>query len=253
MFVLFNIMVKSELCQRIELCGSIQTLNKDGCCAVIRLLFDILDYNSLNRLLTTIISNTNGVVSYNDLQTFEKEFYNLLSSSNSQYVVQKQQSHSTTTVTSDTLNNTEKQLFPLLRLSIDLVTKTSLYLNQYDIFEFEQCCRLFYTMINNTTYLKQSNTYNTFTIGNTLFKKLAQSQYSFFKYSKATRLEFDISAHYVGVGITQSSLMNFLRTFTINGIKSKKIAQTMVYLTIYLVQSNHYHLMMEWHYLVKCH
>ena len=96
----------------------------------------------------------------------------------------------------ETLQKEERALFPFLQLPIDLVTETSLYLNEDDIFQFEQCCRLFYTMINNTTYLKQSNTFNTFTIDNTIFKQLTQSQYSFFKYSKAMTLEFCNSTHF---------------------------------------------------------
>ena len=43
--------------------------------------------------------------------------------------------------------------FPLLHLPIDLISKTSLYLNEKDIFNYEQCCRLFYQMVNNTSHL----------------------------------------------------------------------------------------------------
>ena len=189
---LAEMMVKSQLCQRIDLCGSIDQLNKDGCWEVIRLLSDILGKNSLNRLVTIIVSNTHGILSYDDLQKFEKEFDQLLSS-NSQYIKEQQ---STTTV--DTLNNRKtlekehvQQSFPLHRLPIDIIQKTSLFLNEKDIFQFEQCCRLFYTMINNTSYLKQTNNFKTFEITNRRFAQLAQSKYSFFKYSKAMTLQFD--------------------------------------------------------------
>ena len=181
-------MTKSQLCQRIELCGSIQALNKDGCCEAIRLLCDILGNNSWKQLLSVIISNKN-ILSHDDLQKFEKEVYQLLSS-NSLYVIQQE---STTTI-DETLQKEEKRkaslIFPLPRLPIDLITKISLFLNEKDIFQFEQCCRLFYTMINNTRYLKQSNNFNKFTIDNKRFEQLTQSKYSFFKYSKAKTLEF---------------------------------------------------------------
>ena len=42
-------------------------------------------------------------------------------------------------------NKTTKQsvLFPLFRLPNDLIEATSLFLNEKDIFQFEQCCRYF--------------------------------------------------------------------------------------------------------------
>ena len=89
-----EMMTKSQLCQRIELCGHLQALNKDGCCEAIRLLCDILCSNNLNRLLTATISNP-SILSYNDLRKFDKKFHQLLSS-NSQYIQQEQQSSTST-------------------------------------------------------------------------------------------------------------------------------------------------------------
>ena len=190
----FNfVMLKSNLCERIELCKSIETLSKDGCLAVIRLMSNIISNNNLNCFLINIVLNSNGILSNNHLQEFGKEFEQLLSS-HPQYIQQPSK-----TITSHKQEKQEKQqkeqLFPLLRLPIDLITNTSLYLDEKDIFQFEQCCRLFYTMINNTKYLKQSNNFKTFIVDNERFDQLTQSQYSFFKYSKATTLEFENTSH----------------------------------------------------------
>ena len=61
----------------------------------------------------------------------------------------------------------EEIIFPLLRLPMDIIkNNVSFFLNEKDIFEFEQCCRLFYQMINISSYLKQSHNFKTFTITN---------------------------------------------------------------------------------------
>ena len=73
-------MLKSDLCERIELCQSIEKLNRDGCLEVIRLMSNVFDNNILNRLLIRTIVNSNGILCDNQLQAFGKEFYQLLSS-----------------------------------------------------------------------------------------------------------------------------------------------------------------------------
>ena len=86
-------------------------------------------------------------------------------------------------------------IFPLQRVPIDLIATASLYLNEKDIFNFEQCCRLFYNVINNTSYLSKCNNLKTFSISD---KRLTQTTCSkskccFFKYSNATELCFRIT------------------------------------------------------------
>ena len=50
----------------------------------------------------------------------------------------------------------------LLRLPIDLTNNISLYLNEQGIFNFERCCKLFYQIVNNASYINQCNTFKTF-------------------------------------------------------------------------------------------
>ena len=186
-------MLKSELCERIELCKSIDKLNRDGCLEVIRLMSNIFDNNILNRLLIGTIVNSNGMLCDNQLQAFGKEFYQLLSS-NPKFIQQcSSNTHSNCNHQPKKVKKkekTEKQLFPLLRLPIDIITNISFYFKENDIFVFEQCCRLFYTMINNTSYLKQSNNFKTFKVNNDRLEQMIQSRCSFFKYSKARQLQF---------------------------------------------------------------
>ena len=182
-------MLNSDLCERIELCKSIEKLNKDGCWEVIRLMSNITN-NSVNRFLISIVLNSNGILCNNHLQTFGKELQHLISS-NSQYIQQPSEGN----ICQTTQKEEKDQLFPLLRLPIDLIKNTSLYLHEEDIFQFEQCCRLFYKMISNTTYLNESNNFKAFRIDDKRFEQLMQSQHSFFKYSKAMILQFSNSTN----------------------------------------------------------
>ena len=61
-----------------------------------------------------------------------------------------------------TTHRNDKILFPLFALPTDLIISTSFFLNEKDIFHFEQCCRLFYQIVNNLSYLDQSNNFKTF-------------------------------------------------------------------------------------------
>ena len=189
-------MSKSSLCQRIELCGSIHRLNEDGCLQAIRLLSNILGYKTLNHFLISIVVKRDGILdSNNHLQDFDTQFNQLLSSNqNYNQKCDSCTSHSIKPAKEEE-QQPQKALFPLLRLPIDIIKNTTLFLNETDIFKFEQCCRLFYTMINNKIYLNQSNNFKIFTIDSNRFEQLTQSQYSFFKYSKARRLEFDMSTN----------------------------------------------------------
>ena len=101
-------------------------------------------------------------------------------------------------------DNNEKQkksqnISKLLQLPIDLICKTSLYLDTETIFRFETCCILFYQIINNSTYLNQSNTFKFFSISDKELEAMTQAKYRFYKFSKATDLtigSFDIEYPY---------------------------------------------------------
>ena len=56
------------------------------------------------------------------------------------------------------------------------------------VFGFEQCCRLFYQMINNSAHLKQSNSFKVFTFNKTVLDEMMMLRYSFYKYSQCEKL-----------------------------------------------------------------
>ena len=176
-------MAKSVLSGRIEVCKAIPKLNKAGCCDVIRLLQNFTELNDLNQLTIKIFMDCSNNWTIDQITPFENEITQTLSNKN--YYHSHSQSHK-----HKSISNTGKDVeFPLLRLPTDLITQISFYLNEQDIFEFEQCCRLFYQMINNTSYLNLSKNFQDFFINSETLNQISQAQHCFFKYSKAKKVD----------------------------------------------------------------
>ena len=173
-------MSNSCLSGRIDVCTSISKLNKDGCNDVIRLLQNVLGLDDLNQFVTKIFMDCSNNWTIDQIMQFENEMKQTLNNHMHHENYNPSQPHSRK---DDPSMNNEVQ-FPLLRLPIDLITKTSFYLNENDIFKFERCCRLFYKMINNSSYLSLSNNFKTFIIKDETLDEMRQRQCSFFKYSK---------------------------------------------------------------------
>ena len=174
-------MSKSVLSERIDVCSSISRLNKDGCLDVIRLLPNILGLDDLNQFITKIFMDYGNNWGINQIIHFGDKIKQTLNDEN------YSQSHKNNACAN---KNIEQNIqFPLLRLPIDLITQISFYLNEDGIFKFEQCCRLFYQMINNTSYLNLSNNFKTFKIKNETLDQMSQTSYSFFKYSKTKHVQ----------------------------------------------------------------
>ena len=188
-------MSKSCLSRKIDICNSISKLSKDGCFEVIRLLGDaaIVSGNSikLHQLTTKMFMDCSNNWTSDQIIEFENKIKQTLSYENGNHC-HSQSTSQQNNYKSIKLANTNKDIqFPLFRLPIDLITHSSFYLNEKDILNFEQCCRLFYQMINNTSYLKLSNNFKRFIINCKTLDQMSQRKYSFFKYSKAKYLKLD--------------------------------------------------------------
>ena len=174
-------MSKSRLSHRIQLIQLIVGLDEAGCLDVIRLIQEELEYKSLNEMLINIIMQCTKNLSNDCFIKIE----NGIKQKYQQYPIKQKTS---------SINKTQNKniLFDLHRLPNDLITKTSLYLNEKDIFNFEQCCRFFYKMINNISYLKQCNNFKHFSLTKTSFNQLIDPNCSFFKFSKANTLSIGV-------------------------------------------------------------
>ena len=177
-------MSRSTLSIKISLSELVERLNDDGCVNVIRLLQNELGHDTLNTMVNKIIMQLTQNLSNESLIKIEKTIKDKYSQHFTQNTLPTTKKNN---VSADTV------LFPLLRLPNDLILKTSLFLHEKDIFPFEQCCRLFYKMINNTSYLTQCNNFKEFFLTKKRLNEMRQDKYSFFKYSKANKLTCNLS------------------------------------------------------------
>ena len=178
-------MFRSNLALKISIGELVERLNDDACVDVIKLVQHELGHDSLNALVKKIIIQFTQTLPNESLAKIEKKIRDKYSQHSTSSAVPAIQSNINNTAAVD-----YDVIFPLLKLSDDLISKTSLFLNKKDIFQFEQCCRLFYQMINNTSYIKQPmcNNFKTFIITKKRLMEMRNDKYSFFKYSKANQL-----------------------------------------------------------------
>ena len=175
-------MFRSRLSIRISISELVETLSENECVNVIRLLQHELGYTSLNTMVNKIMFQLTQTVTNESLINME------------QTIKDTSSAHPTPNPIISAINNTSQDnvLFPLHRLPNDLILKTSLFLNDKDIFKFEQCCRLFYKMTNNTSYLTHCHNFKEFIITKKRLEQMKQPTYNFFKYSKTNQLAVNL-------------------------------------------------------------
>ena len=164
-------MSRSHLTYKLSLCEAIRHLNRESCIAVIQSFHHEFGCKNLNELLIKMIlqwaDNTTA-------QSF-KAMQNIIN-----FMIVDNHKKLTSS------HNNSK----LLQLPIDLISKTSLYLNENDIFNFEKCCRVFYQTISKSLYVNQSNNFKTLIIKPDKLSQTTNCKHScsFYKYSKPTTL-----------------------------------------------------------------
>ena len=177
-------MSQSRLSYKISLCQSVEMMNDNGCFEVIRLLQRQSGYHDLNCFVTKLVMQLSETTDIELIEAMDNTMKEMIS--NDDYTNSKKHCSND----SGNSNTSKTMIFPLSRLPKDIIHNTSLYLNEKDIFIFEKCCRLFYTMINNLSYLKQSNNFKTLILNDKKFNQIINPQYSFYKYSQSQRLVF---------------------------------------------------------------
>ena len=164
-------MSKSRLSHKLSLCELIHQLDQDSCIAVIQSIYHEFGCKNLNELLIKMILQWEVNTTTQSFKAMENIIKFMIVDNRKKVT----NSHNSSN---------------LLQLPSDLICKTSLYLNENDIFNFEKCCRLFYQMINKSSYLNQSNNFKTFIINPDKLSPTTMCKHScsFFKYSKPTTL-----------------------------------------------------------------
>ena len=166
-------MCDSRLCKRISLSESLEQLNHQNelsertCIDVIRLLQTHLGHGNGNMFLVEIIMKMTHNCPIETLDNIQKDITDMVDKASGNKGLVKS--------TKATKHNNDRKdtTFPLLRLPIDIKKKTSLFLNEKDIFNYEKCCRLFYKMINNNNYLNKTNNFKRFKITMTRLSQMA--------------------------------------------------------------------------------
>ena len=200
-------MSKSRLHYHLLLRELAYTLDKDECVDVLESLREELQYSSFGELLTQILIDCTKSLSIDSLD----KIYNVIKSKLDGNTHNLKKLKNTPTINDNTNIKTPQIIFPLFSLPIDLISEISLYLNENDIFQFEQCCSLFYKMVNKLSYLNKSNNFKTFIITHKRFQKIISPQYSFYKYSKAKTLQFDLPRYHSVRGDDFDNFANELR------------------------------------------
>ena len=200
-------MSKSILSYRLTIHGLIEQLDEQGCAVVMRSLYHInhFDLGNLHDWLTKrIFSLTDTTIeSLKEMESITANTIAKLATSGNNRDTSDTGSGKERNTGSDCdyeintkiehVHYITRNIYiatNLIQLPIDLILKLSLYLNEKDIFKFEKCCRIFYQIINNLSYLIQSNTFKTFTVTPKRLDQMIQSQYSFYKYCKARIVRF---------------------------------------------------------------
>ena len=182
-------MLKSRVCHKISLFKTIEILNDEGCFEAVRVLRHVADCATWNDCLKKIITATTRTMKIEALSKLDTQIQQISTDVNFiNHQVNRNYNETKVQPNCNDVSSNEQFIFPLFRLPIDLIQNTSLFLHEHDIFNFEQCCRLFYQMINNSTYLKQTNNFKSFILDGNRLNQLANYKISFYKYSQAHTL-----------------------------------------------------------------
>ena len=188
---------KSDLSHKISLCRLIQQLDENACVNVMRSIHQDLRCDSLNQLLIKIIMNfTQHTTCFVNIEkTIKDELESTRNNKNDDKRLHKTEGK-------------KEENSTLLRLPIDLISKTALFFNEDDIFNVELCCRLFYQMINNLSYLKQSNNFKTLHLTPLRLDQVLDPECNFYKYC----LPETLIAQYNDIS-TECELEEFINQF----------------------------------------
>ena len=190
-------MSKSRLSHKISLCQLVEKLDENGCMDVIQSIHNELGCDSMNALLQKMLTKfteTSTTDSLVRIQNIMKTRISVANSVNNKHKSSKKKRNESKITSSRKCKNAIAGAANrnLHGIPTDLLTKTALFLNEKDIFKFEQCCRMFYQIINNTTYLTQSSNFKTLVITNKRLDQMANIKHSFYKYSKTQDLQLEL-------------------------------------------------------------
>ena len=198
-------MSESILSHKISLCELIEQLDQQSCVDVIQSFLHNFELKTLHDFLIKMIFSLDNTTTESLFQmqsiiinTIEVASSDISSDNTNEIIVSEKKFNpelENETITLKLINtkhncNENNNYSNLIQLPIDILCETSLYLNEKNIFQFEKTCRIFYQIINNSSYLRQSNTFEGFILTPQRLDQMIQSPCSFYKYCKATSMGF---------------------------------------------------------------
>lgn len=193
-------MLHSRLSCKLSLCKLIGTLNEDECLQVLGWIQKNVGCKSINQLITKIVIENNEWFTNDELEKLSLKIHNDIQHNNTDHIQDKKiddgkdyPPNDSDQQNSHKSNSQTNEFSPFTILSTDVISKTALFLNQKDIIYFEQCNRLFYQIINNLSFLKQTRNFKTFEITERRLNFIYYSnRCDYYKYCSADKLIFNI-------------------------------------------------------------
>ena len=171
---------ESRLSYKIRICEYLESIKEDEVLSVLQLIKQELNCTSINQLLIKIVIDSNELFTNDALM-------NIASKTNLLKNTTKTNNRAKAIKIKNVENNHE---FPILRLPKDIITSTSLYLNENDLLQFERCNRMLYKMINNSSYLKKCRNFKTFRFTSEILDQIAWQRIDCYKFAFAESLRF---------------------------------------------------------------
>ena len=224
-------MSKSRLSHKLALCDLIDQLDDKACINVIRSIHDELDCDNLNMLLCKIILECTSKTTTDSLVKIENVIKDNVANMDDNNVDNSRNN-------CKNFKKLKEKHSSMLQLPIDLICKTSLFLNENDVFSFEQSCRLFYQIVNNSSYVNESNTFKSFKLTPRTLIAMTQTQHNFYKYCKATTLTIrDFRCH----GYADEMLREFEKSKIVCNYDKWFTAMLKSIKSLYLIDAGCYH------------
>ena len=197
-------MSKSLVNLKITLLESIEKLNDSELIEVLDILQHEFGCKNLNELIRKIIMHTTGSICWdpdvNCLENFVQSINDIIAKRPKNTIINHTEQCSKNSKI-ETTRSDHNMIIPSIATTLhqDLIMAISLFLNEKDIFNFEQCCRIFYQTVNCSSYLIQCKNYKTIEITREKLDIMSSCdhdvdekyyKYGYYKYSKALKLEF---------------------------------------------------------------
>ena len=175
-----TLMTQSRLSSKIKICEYLEFASKEQTLEVIEWMKHELQCTNMNKLLIKVFMKSKELFTNDALLNISNRI-NLNKAD-------KKQSPSNGKHLKTNKGDSKMGHLLLLKLPYDLINNVALLLNESDLLYFERCTRMFYRMINNSTFLKKCRSFKKFIITRLSMSDIISQRIDCYKYSFAHEL-----------------------------------------------------------------